>query len=64
MCQEKTKKAIWQKFFWDDAKCALAALIVGPVSRPETIEDWVITFGVVSTVALLGYLFDGMEVKS
>jgi len=54
------------KFFWDDAKIALAALIVGPVARPETAEAWVIVLGILATLAfaLLGYLFDGMEVKS
>jgi len=62
---EKQKENL-AKFFWDDAKIALAALIVGPVARPETAETWVITLGVLSTVAFafLGYLFDGMEVKS
>ena len=54
------------KFFWDDAKIALAALVIGPVARPEAIQGWVIGMGVLSTLAfaVLGYLFDGTEVKS
>lgn len=54
------------KFFWDDAKIALAALIIGPLTRPETAGSWVIILGILATLAfaLLGYLFDGMEVKS
>jgi hypothetical protein len=54
------------KFFWDDAKIALAALVIGPVTRPEVVQLWVIGIGVLATLAfaILGYLFDGMEVKS
>jgi hypothetical protein len=54
------------KFFWDDAKIALAALVLGPLTRPEVVQLWVIGLGVLSTLAfaVLGYLFDGMEVKA
>lgn len=54
------------KFFWDDAKIALAALVIGPVTKPEVVQLWVIGIGVLATLAfaLLGCLFDGMEVKS
>ncbi|HEV8717176.1 MAG TPA: DUF6722 family protein [Candidatus Binatia bacterium] len=54
------------KFFWDDAKIALAALVIGPVTKPEVVQLWVIGIGVLATLAfaLLGYLFDGMEVKT
>lgn len=54
------------KFFWDDAKIALAALIIGPLTRPESAGIWVIVLGILATLAfaLLGYLFDGMEVKT
>jgi len=47
-------------------KIALAALIIGPLTRPETVGSWVIILGILATLAfaLLGYLFDGMEVKS
>jgi len=51
------------KFFWDDAKIAL---VLGPLTRPEVVQLWVIGLGVLSTLAfaVLGYLFDGMEVKA
>lgn len=54
------------KFFWDDAKIALAALVIGPVTRPEVAQLWVIGVGVLATLAfaVLGYLFAGMEVTS
>ena len=63
--QAEKQKDNLAKFFWDDAKIALAALIVGPVARPETAEAWVIVLGIVATLAFvfLGYLFDGMEVS-
>jgi hypothetical protein len=53
------------KFFWDDAKIALAALVIGPVTRPEVIQAWVVGLGILATLAfaVLGYLFEGMEVK-
>ncbi|MBI3797237.1 MAG: hypothetical protein HY268_09770 [Deltaproteobacteria bacterium] len=54
------------KFFWDDAKIALAALVIGPVTKPEVVQLWVIGIDVLATLAfaILGYLFDGMEIKS
>lgn len=54
------------KFFWDDAKIALAALVLGPLTRPEVVQPWVIVLGVLATAAfaIVGYLFDGMEVAS
>ena len=57
----KNKRKIRQSFSGMMQRSALAALIIGPVARPETAETWVITLGVLSTVAfaLLGYLFDG-----
>ncbi|MBI3245733.1 MAG: hypothetical protein HYZ50_04400 [Deltaproteobacteria bacterium] len=53
------------KFFWDDAKIALAALVIGPITKPETVQVWVIGAGVLATFAFaaLSYLFDGMEVQ-
>lgn len=62
---EKQKDNV-AKFFWDDAKIALAALVIGPVTKPEVVQLWVIASGVLSTLAfaVLGYLFDGMEVQS
>lgn len=43
-----------------------SGLIIGPLTRPETAGSWVIILGILATLAfaLLGYLFDGMEVKS
>jgi hypothetical protein len=54
------------KFFWDDAKIALAALVIGPITKPETAQAWVLGAGVLATLAfaVLGYLFDGMEIQS
>ena len=54
------------KFFWDDAKIALAALVLGPITRPDAAELWVVGLGVLAAVAfaVVGYLFDGMEVSS
>ena len=54
------------KFFWDAAKIALAALVLGPITKPEIVQPWVIGLGVLAAFAfaLLGYLFDGMEVSS
>ncbi len=46
------------KFFWDDAKIALAALVIGPITKPETAQIWVIGAGVLAALAfaVLGYL--------
>ena len=54
------------KFFWDDAKIALAALVLGPITKPDVAELWVVGLGVLAAVAfaVVGYLFDGMEVSS
>jgi hypothetical protein len=41
------------KFFWDDAKIALAALVVGPLTRPETVQLWVIGAGALATLAFI-----------
>ena len=50
----------------DDAKIALAALVLGPITRPDAAELWVIGLRVLASVAFagIGYLFDGMEVSS
>ena len=41
------------KFFWDDAKIALAALVIGPITKPETAQVWVIGAGVLAGATTL-----------
>jgi len=47
------------------AQITLAALVVAPLARPETIQAWVVGAGVMATAAFIvfGYLLDGMEVQ-
>ncbi len=54
------------KFFWDAAKIALATRVLGPITKPDIVQPWVISLGVLATFAfaLLGYLCDGMEASS
>ena len=51
------------KFFWDAAKIALAALVLGPIAKPGSLQPWTIGLGILATFAftLLGYLLDGRE---
>jgi hypothetical protein len=47
------------------AQIALAALVIAPLARPQTIQWWVVVVGVMATVAFMvfGYLLDGTEVQ-
>lgn len=47
------------------AQIVLAALVIAPLARPETIQLWVVAAGVMATVAFMvfGYLLDGTEVQ-
>jgi len=47
------------------AQITLAALVVAPFTRPETIQAWVLAVGVLAITAFIcfGYLLDGMEVQ-
>lgn len=36
---EKQKDNV-AKFFWDAAKIALAALVLGPIAKPEVLQPW------------------------
>jgi hypothetical protein len=53
------------KYFWDMSKVAFAVLVVGPFAKPESFSSAGLLVGVVTefSVALSGYLLDGMEVS-
>jgi hypothetical protein len=61
---EKQKDTL-AKFFWDMAKVAFAVQVLTPLAKPEALRFYSLAVGFVAglTLALVGYLFDGVEVK-
>lgn len=62
---EKQKDNV-AKFFWDMAKVAFAVQVVTPLAKPEAIQTVSLAVGIIAgfVLALVGYVFDGMEVRS
>lgn len=63
--QTEKQKDNLAKFFWDMAKVSFTVLVVTPLAKPEAVQVVSLAVGVVAgfVLALVGYLFDGMEVK-
>jgi hypothetical protein len=62
----KEQKDNLAKTCWDLFKITLTALVIAPLAKPEAAETHSILLGLFAGVvfAVLGYIFDGMEVKS
>ena len=66
LIRTKEQKDNLAKTCWDLFKITITALVIAPLAKPETTETHSILLGLFSGVifAVLGYIFDGMEVKS
>ncbi len=66
LIRSKEQKDNLAKYCWDLSKITLAALGIAPLAKPETAEVHSILLGLFAGVifAVLGYIIDGMEVKS
>jgi len=53
------------KFFWDMAKVSFAVQVFTPLTKPEAVQLASLTAGITAgfVLALVGYIFDGMEVR-
>ncbi len=54
------------KYAWDLSKIMVTALAIAPFAKPEAVDLRVVGAGVLAGIllALMGYLLDGMEIKS
>jgi hypothetical protein len=54
------------KYAWDMSKIMVTALAIAPFAQPEAVDIRVVGVGVLAGIllALIGYLLDGMEIKS
>jgi hypothetical protein len=54
------------KYAWDLSKIMVTALAIAPFAKPEAVDARVVGVGGLAGIllALIGYLLDGMEIKS
>jgi hypothetical protein len=62
----KEQKDNLAKTCWDLFKIIITALVIAPLAKPDTVEIHSTLLGLFAGIvfAVLGYIFDGMEVKS
>lgn len=61
----KEQKDNLAKYCWDLSKITIAALVVAPLAKPETVDSRAVILGVFVGMlfAVIGYILDGMEVQ-
>lgn len=61
-----TQKENLAKYCWDLSKIVVAALVIAPFAKPESVNPGAVIIGLLSGImlALAGYILDGMRIES
>ena len=65
LIRTKEQKDNLAKYCWDVSKITIAALVIAPLAKPETVDLRAVILGIFVGVlfAVFGYILDGMEVQ-